>query len=85
MGAVVFGAYLALWLSVRGQHPYTGPSGAAIAAVYSAIAVAIAVSVKIVRRATAGVEGRSAAHEGPGGRHRGRVHGGGDVPGSAAL
>ena len=40
MAAVVFAGYLALWLSVRGQHPYTGPSGAAIAAVYSAVAVA---------------------------------------------
>ncbi len=59
MGAVVFGGYLALWLSVRGQHPYTGPSGAAIAAVYSAVVVCIAVSAKILRRATAGVEGRS--------------------------
>ena len=59
MGAVVFGAYLALWLSVRGQHPYTGPSGAAIAAVYSAVVVAIVVSAKVLRRATAGVGGRS--------------------------
>jgi hypothetical protein len=59
MGAVVFGGYLALWLSVRGQHPYTGPSGAAIAAVYSAVAVTIAASAMILRRATAGVGGRS--------------------------
>jgi hypothetical protein len=59
LGAVVFGAYVALWLSVRGQHPYTGPSGAAIAAVYSAVVVAIVVSAKVLRRATAGVDGRS--------------------------
>ncbi len=59
MAAVVLAGYLALWLSVRGQHPYTGPSGAAIAAVYSAVAVCIAVSAKILRRATAGVGGRS--------------------------
>ena len=59
MGAVVFGAYLALWLSVRGQHPYTGPSGAAIAAVYTAVVLAIVVSAKVLRRATAGVGGRS--------------------------
>jgi len=59
MGAVVFGGYLALWLSVRGQHPYTGPSGAAIAAVYSAVVVVIAASARILRRATAGVDGRS--------------------------
>ena len=59
MAAVVLAGYLALWLSVRGQHPYAGPSGAAIAAVYSAVAVCIAVSAKILRRATAGVGGRS--------------------------
>ena len=59
MGAVVFGGYLALWLSVRGQHPYTGPSGAAIAAVYTAVVLVIAVSARILRRATAGVGGRS--------------------------
>ena len=59
MGAVVFAGYLALWLSVRGQHPYTGPSGAAIAGVYTAVAVMIAVSATILKRATAGVGGRS--------------------------
>jgi hypothetical protein len=59
MATVVFAGYLALWLSVRGQHPYTGPSGAAIVAVYSAVVVCIAVSAKILRRATAGVGGRS--------------------------
>ncbi|MEP6641577.1 MAG: hypothetical protein ABJB93_06675, partial [Gaiellales bacterium] len=59
MAAVVFGGYLALWLSVRGQHPYTGPSGVAIAGVYSAVAVMIAVSATILKRATAGVGGRS--------------------------
>jgi hypothetical protein len=28
MGAVIFVAYGALWLSTRGQHPYSGPSPA---------------------------------------------------------
>jgi hypothetical protein len=56
---VVFVGYGALWLSVRGQHPYQGPSGAATAVVYTAVIVVIAVSVPVVRRATAGVSGRS--------------------------
>ena len=59
MGAVVLGGYLALWLSVRGQHPYTGPSVGAIAAVYTAVVLVIAVSVRVLRRATAGVGGRT--------------------------
>ena len=56
---MVFVGYGALWLSVRGQHPYQGPSGAAIAVVYTAVIVVIAVSVQVVRGATAGVSGRS--------------------------
>ena len=57
--AVVLIAYGALWLSSRGQHPYKGPSGAAIALVYTGVIVAAAVGSKVVRRATAGVTGRS--------------------------
>jgi hypothetical protein len=57
MGAVILVAYGSLWLSTRGQHPYTGPSPGAIALVYVAVAVAFAVSVKVYRRATAGVSG----------------------------
>ena len=54
---VVLVAYGALWLSTRGQDPYTGPSLGAIALVYAAVAVSVAVSVKVYRRATAGVRG----------------------------
>jgi hypothetical protein len=54
---VVLVAYSALWLSTRGQQPYKGPSLGAIALVYGAVAVSIAVSVKVYRRATAGVSG----------------------------
>jgi hypothetical protein len=57
MGAVIFLAYGALWLSVRGQDPYEGPSLGVVGLVYAAVAVAIAVSVKVYRRATAGVSG----------------------------
>jgi hypothetical protein len=56
-GAVILVAYGALWLSTRGQHPYTGPSLGVVELVYVAVAVAFAVSVKVYRRATAGVSG----------------------------
>jgi hypothetical protein len=56
-GAVLLLAYGSLWLSTRGQHPYTGPSLGVVALVYAAVAVAIAASVKVYRRATAGVGG----------------------------
>ena len=59
MGAVYFVAYGSLWLSTRRQHPYTGPSLGVVALVYAAVAVALAVSVKVYRRATAGVSGPS--------------------------
>ena len=59
MAAVILAGYAVLWLSTRGQHPYQGPSGAAVAAIYSAVAVAVAVSVMVYRRATAGISGPS--------------------------
>ncbi len=62
-GGVILLAYGALWLSVRGQHPYTGPSLGVIALVYAAVVVSIAVSVKVYRRATAGVEGPSVGQQ----------------------
>jgi hypothetical protein len=57
MGGVILLGYAALWLSTRGQHPYSGPSAGAIVLVYVAVAVSIAVSVKVYQRATAGVSG----------------------------
>jgi hypothetical protein len=57
MGAVILVAYGSLWLSTRGQHPYKGPSLGVVALVYVGVAVAFAVSVKVYRRATAGVSG----------------------------
>jgi hypothetical protein len=57
MGAVILVAYGSLWLSTREQHPYKGPSLGVVALVYTAVAVAFAVSVKVYRRATAGVSG----------------------------
>jgi hypothetical protein len=59
MGAIVLAGYGALWLSTRDQHPYSGPSPAAIVLVYVLVAVSVAVSVKVYQRATAGVSGPS--------------------------
>ncbi len=58
-GAVILLGYGALWLSTRGQHPYQGPSAGAIILVYVMVALSVAVSVKVYRRATAGVSGPS--------------------------
>jgi hypothetical protein len=63
MGAVLVIAYGALWLSTRAQHPYKGPSLDVVGLVYAAVAVAIAASVKVYRRATAGVSGPSARQQ----------------------
>jgi len=59
MGAVILVAYGSLWLSTREQHPYMGPSLGVVALVYVGVVVAFAVSVKVYRRATAGVSGPS--------------------------
>jgi hypothetical protein len=56
-------AYGAIWLSVRGQHPYSGPSGAALVELYAFVAVAaLAVGLE-ARRARAGVSRRSSPQE----------------------
>ncbi|HEY3943625.1 MAG TPA: hypothetical protein VGL78_00220, partial [Solirubrobacteraceae bacterium] len=58
-GGVILVAYGALCLSTRGQHPYKGPSLGVVGLVYALVAVSIAVSVRLYRRATAGVSGPS--------------------------
>jgi len=63
MGAVILVAYGSLWLSTRGQHPYRGPSLGVVALVYTAVAVAFAASVRVYRRATAGVSGPSTGRQ----------------------
>jgi hypothetical protein len=58
--AVVVGAaYGALWLSVRHQDPYVGPSLAVIGWVYGIVVVSVVVSTTAYRRATRGVRGPS--------------------------
>jgi hypothetical protein len=61
--AVVLLALGAVWLSVRGQHPYTGPTAAGLAVMYAILACWIAVVVTFRRRATAGLSGRSIRQE----------------------
>ncbi len=57
---MVLAACGAVWLSVRGQHPYKGPAGAAILAiVFTFVVVNFGATVAVARRATAGVSGRS--------------------------
>jgi hypothetical protein len=58
---VVLGAYGAVWLSVRGQHPYKGPTGWALAILYGLVIIVIIASVSFLKRATTGVKGPSRA------------------------
>jgi hypothetical protein len=58
--ASVLVMYGAVWMSVRNQHPYDGPSGTALAILYSTLLVWVVVLTTLVRRATGGVSGRSA-------------------------
>src|SRR6202035_6075971 len=59
----VLAAYGAIWLSVRGQNPYSGPSGAALVELYAFIAVA-AVAVGLEARRARARGGRRAPREG---------------------
>src|SRR5271169_5951726 len=45
----------AIWLSVRGQHPYRGPTTADIPVLVAFIVINFAATVAVRRRATAGV------------------------------
>ena len=49
----------AVWLTVRDQHPFTGPTTAALWVLYPLIAIRIATVLYADRRASAGVSGRS--------------------------
>src|SRR5438046_2386351 len=60
----VLAAYGAIWLSVRGQNPYSGPSYPALAALYAFVAVAAIAATLEGRRASAGVIRRSSRQPG---------------------
>jgi uncharacterized membrane protein YhaH (DUF805 family) len=48
-----------VWLNVRNQHPFTGPSPASLVFFYALIAVRIATVIYAYARARSGVSGRS--------------------------
>src|SRR5215469_2622599 len=58
-GVMVLAACGAIWLSVRGQHPYRGPTAADIPVLVAFIVINFTATVAIARRATVGVTGRS--------------------------
>ena len=55
----VLAALGAIWLSVRGQHPYQGPTPADIPVLVAFIVLNFAATVTVRERAMAGVRGRS--------------------------
>jgi hypothetical protein len=57
MAVLVLGAYVAMWLSSRGQHPYSGPSGWAIVLTYAVVVGAGVAATKVYRTATVGITG----------------------------
>ena len=56
---IALAIYGAIWLSVRGQHPYNHPTAAVIPVVVVLVVVNFVATVTVARRATAGVSGRS--------------------------
>lgn len=57
---VVLICYGVLWLSVRDEHPYRGPAGWALGALYGTLAVWGVLNGVVLRRATSGVGGQAA-------------------------
>lgn len=57
-------AYGAVWLSVRNQHPYVGPTGTALAVLYGTLAVWIVFVVTVLRRSLSGRSSRGRQLEG---------------------
>ena len=56
---LVLAALGSIWLSVRGQHPYRGPTAADIPVLVGFIVVNFAATVAVRRHAIAGVSGRT--------------------------
>lgn len=57
--ATALAAFGAVWLSVRGQHPYKGPTPAGLVVLYAFVLIRIGTVIYAHRRAQAGVSGRS--------------------------
>jgi len=60
-GLVLMIGYGVIWLSVLGQHPYTGPTPLSLVALTLLLAVGAATTVIIVGRALTGIGGASVA------------------------
>ena len=58
-GVAVLAALGAIWLSVRGQHPYQGPTGADIPILIAFIILNFAATVAVRKHAMTGVRGRT--------------------------
>ncbi len=58
-GALALAVYGALWLSVRGQHPYQHPTAAVIWVGPTVGVINTVATLAVARRATAGIRGRS--------------------------
>jgi hypothetical protein len=56
---LALGAYGAIWLSVRGQHPYAHPTAAVIPVGVVVGVVNAVATIAVAKRATAGLGGRS--------------------------
>jgi hypothetical protein len=61
---LVLAALGAIWLSVRGQHPYRGPTAADIPVLIAFIVINFAATVAVRQRAMTGVRGRSRFSQG---------------------
>jgi hypothetical protein len=61
--AVALVAFGAVWLSVRGQHPYKGPTAVALVVLYAVVLFRIGTVLYAHRRARAGVSGRSVTQQ----------------------
>jgi hypothetical protein len=61
--AVALVAFGAVWLSVRGQHPYKGPTAVSLVVLYAVVLIRIGTVVYAHRRAKAGVRGRSVSQQ----------------------
>jgi len=63
-GLVVLIGYLALWLSVRGQHPFHGPTPPAVVTLIVLVVAAAVITAWVVDRASSGVGGPSVLQRG---------------------
>ena len=61
---LVLAALGTIWLSVRGQHPYRGPTAGDIPVLIVFVVVNFAATVAVRQRATAGITGRSRFSQG---------------------